>query len=414
MKKNLTTIVLLASLLVSQFSSFAGISSPTLDNVRDSVVSVDVVPDFDTACIDTLVSYYYLPNIPLIGVSGEWSCSSSNVVFTIIDSVVRVYPMLIDYVNPDTYTLVWTETGIGFTASDTINVLFAPRPTGKIDVDYSPHCHGFPAMLKADDDFFIVHWDWSDLDGGAVFDPANTPYDSLGQGPFLVRWPGSSYMEEHYIHLITTNKWGCVSEANYKTISEPAKVDVDIVATPSTNGLANGEIWLQPDNSSMQNYYQWIDPLGITWSDPAADHQTGLLANDYWFSANAVSVVIPNPYNIRCTDTFSVTVPDTVYSIEDVRNESANLQIFPNPVLEIATLQFETPAFDDYSIWIFNNQGQLVLHRKDQLGKGKQELKLDLSQLQKGNYSVQIQSSKMSPNHSDSGRFALQARLTKM
>lgn len=414
MKKNLFTIVLLVSLLVIQLSSFAGISSPTLDNVRDSVVSVDVVPDYDTACIDTLVSFYYLPNIPIIGLSGEWSCSSPNVVFTIIDSVVRVYPMLIDYVNPDTYTLVWTETGIGFTASDTINVMFAPRPTGKIDVYYDPHCLGSPAKLKAANDYFNVDWNWSDLDDGIIINSETGPVTDPGQGPILVKWPNPSYQQQHQVRLLTTNKWGCASFANPKTISEPGKIPVSIEVLPSTGGLANGEIQLSPENSFMQHIYHWIDTLGITWADAAADNQTGLLANDYWFSANALSLVIPNSYNIRCTDTFKVTVPDTVYSISEVNNKSANLQIFPNPVLEKATFNFDTPAVDEYSIWIFNDQGQLVFHRKDQLGKGRQELKLDLSQLQKGNYSVQIQGAKMIPNHSSSGRFALQARLTKM
>ncbi|MEA3446615.1 MAG: T9SS type A sorting domain-containing protein [Bacteroidota bacterium] len=408
MKKTSYPVIFLASLLLLQFSSIAGIHSSTFLQSPDSVVSVNVVPDCDTACGMS----YPLPNTPILGQTGEWNCSSSAISFQTIDSVFYAEVSNISPNNPATYTLVWTETGPGFTANDTIEILFAPTPSGDIKAIYEPHCIGYPAKLKAHDDYSIVYWDWVDMDGGTIIYPANPIPDSLGQGPVFVKWHNPTYGEEHYVKLITTNVWGCISPTDADTISEPNSIYVYIYVQFSTDGLANGEISLYPQNSSLINIYNWIDTLGITWADPMADHQIDLLAADYWFSANAKSLTEPNDSNYRCTDTFMVTVPDSVLSINVLENNSkANLHIYPNPVSEIATLTFETPSFDEYSISVFNKQGQLVLYRKVELNTGRQELVLNIEELVPGNYSVQIHSSEL---NSRTSSFSLQNKFVKI
>jgi hypothetical protein len=414
MRNNLAIVTLLIYLLSQQFSSLGKITNPNLYLVPDSVISVDVVPDYDTACVDTISSFYYLPNIPIAGQSGEWSCSSSALQLIIADSVVKVYPMVIDYINPDTYTLIWTETGNGFTAADTINVTFAPRPSAKIDVWYYPHCLGYPAELKAGNDYSIINWNWSDLDDGVIIHSATGTVNDPGPGPILVEWPNPSYQEQHYVRLIITNIWGCVSFANYETIPEPDHINVEIQVHPSSDGLPNGEIQLSPGYPYTQIIYHWIDTLGITWTDPTANFQSNLISEDYWFSATALSLVVPNVDQHYCTDTFNVTVPDTVYSIGGLDNEPQNLKIYPNPISEKAKVGFETPAIDDYSLWIFNENGQLVFHRKERLGKGKQELELNLSHFPKGFYSIQIQGTKSTSGNHSINRFKRQGRITKM
>jgi gliding motility-associated-like protein len=51
----------------------------------------------------------------------------------------------------------------------------------------------------------------------------------------------------------------------------------------------------------------------VSYSNPTADRQINLKTGDYYFWARAKSLVLPNPDNIYCRDTFMVHVGDTGY-----------------------------------------------------------------------------------------------------
>lgn len=310
----------------------------------------DAGPAFDIACIDTINSPYYqlqgswsvdlLPPTPgghnPDSLTGVWITSAPTGIYfyhiTATDTFLNdtlpnnwVTEVPIDYNNPNIYDLVWQETHYGDTINggdrnvcfdwDTTRVQFAPRPTGRIEIDYTPHCIGYPARIKAKNDYNIKEWDWSDVDDGVILSSeTGTPQDP-GQGYLLVKWPEAEKLEEHEVRLITTNDWDCKSIADAEIIPEPDTVAVEISkdSEPAKCGEADGSIVLLPNNASQKNIYNWIDSLNVTYMDPSADQQIELATGDYYFSANSLSSVTPNTENVRCTDTFMIHVNDTGY-----------------------------------------------------------------------------------------------------
>ncbi len=251
-----------------------------------------------------------------------------------------VFVDFIDPVTPIEYPLVWQETNYGELGHacvdwDTTSITFAPEPVGKVESIYDPHCIGYEAKLKAANDYSITSWDWSDVDGGVIthVDGGGTVQDP-GEGPVYVQWENAVANQEHYVRLITKNQWECFSPAIADTIVEPDHVPVEEEIKPAYCGDPNGEIALTPDNSQLINSYGWLDSLGVSWTDPVADNQAGLATGDYYYWARAKSLVLPNPENIYCSDTFMVHVGDTGYvaALFNLQDISDTLGISPHSV----------------------------------------------------------------------------------
>jgi gliding motility-associated-like protein len=239
----------------------------------------------------------------------------------------------IDYNTPDVYTLMWSEDNKGCTDADVINVTFAPRPTGLMDVLYPPHCIGLEAKVKAKDDYSITDYNWQNLGNGVItqVDPPGTIQDP-GKGPLYIEWPNAQPLQCHYITLITENVWLCYSPNIADTICEPDRVRVGIDNNPAYENLVNdaewylikepkpsycggpnGEIYLFPPNDSLTNNYWWLDSLNTVFNfNLTADFKTGLMPGNYSFWASAKSLVPPD-MNIYCIDTFKVLIKDTGY-----------------------------------------------------------------------------------------------------
>lgn len=301
----------------------------TIDFVEQPVANAG--PLYDTAC-----GRYYQLGAEFSTTTGDslvgtWITSSPNQIdFWYLvpnvdtipsDSLPNCYVSVstIDNTSPISYELVWQETNFGELGHacvdwDTTIVKFAPKPTGKAEILWHPHCIGYEAKLKAANDYSIVNWDWSDIDDGIItnVEGGGTPADP-GVGPVYVRWPNAVAQQTHQVRLITTNTWECFSPADADEVVEPDHVPVEIDVKPSYCGDPNGEIELSPLNSELINTYKWLDTLNTTWSDAIADKQTDLLTGDYYFWARAKSLVSPNPNNVYCRDTFMVHVGDTGY-----------------------------------------------------------------------------------------------------
>lgn len=309
-------------------------------------------PMFDTACIDSVYSpYYHLqgswsvnllpftpPGVAPDSLAGKWiSTAPTGVTFlylnatdtiendTLPNNWVHVTP--IDYINPDVYVFTWQEEHYGApingeprnlcTDIATTTVMFAPRPTGKIETEnpqHPPHCIGYEAKIKAKENTGVVNWDWSDIDGGIIVSSETGTPLNPGKGPIYVKWPNAEKLEEHAVRLITTNKWACKSIADAVIISEPDTVAVEISddSEPAKCGDESGSIILLAP-TSQSNTYNWIDSLSVNYINHSADMQENLATGDYFFSANSKSTVLPNPNNVRCTDTFMIHVKDTGY-----------------------------------------------------------------------------------------------------
>ena len=251
-----------------------------------------------------------------------------------------VFVDFIDPITPVSYPLVWQETNygeLGFSCNDlaTTIIMFAPKPTGIVESIFDPHCIGYEAKLKAANDYSITAWDWSDVDGGIIthVDGGGTVLDPL-EGPVYVQWESAEALDEHFVRLITKNTWECFSPAEVDTIFEPDHVPVEDDIKPAYCGDPNGEISLLPDNAALINSYGWIDSLNVTWLNEVADFQGELATGDYHYWARAKSLVLPNPENIYCTDTFTIHVGDTGYvaSLFNLQDITDTIGISPQSV----------------------------------------------------------------------------------
>ncbi|MCX6258696.1 MAG: gliding motility-associated C-terminal domain-containing protein [Bacteroidia bacterium] len=299
----------------------------------------------DTAC----GRFYHLHPVPSVG-TGLWTPAlvGSGVQFYNIsgtdttllaansDTIANSYAVVsfIDYNTPQVIGLTWTENNQNHCKDkDTIYVTFAPRPTGLMDILYTPHCIGMEAKVKAKDDYSIINYNWQNLDNGVIDSviPPGTIADP-GQGPLFIVWPNAQPLQCHYVTLITENRWLCYSPNIADTICEPEKVRVGIDDNPGYTHLTgsaqwynikqpklsfcggpNGEIFLYPANTALVNNYHWIDSLSHPFLNfLTIDNKTGLMPGYYSFWASAKSLVPPD-MNIYCRDTFNILIRDHGY-----------------------------------------------------------------------------------------------------
>jgi hypothetical protein len=92
--------------------------------------------------------------------------------------------------------------------------------------------------------------------------------------------------------------------------------------------------------------------------------------------------------NIYKTSLLNLT-PATVLGVENVPLQ-ASLNVFPNPVLDLATVSFDLKNDDNVSFSIMNTNGEIVKSIVKQLPGGEVKTTLDLSTLAKGNYILML------------------------
>ena len=378
MKSFLTYIVLCSF----AFSSYAYTFLP------DSIISIDVVPDADTACIQLEMlgtSGYLLPNDTVIGQTGEWSTTSPNHIDFELYSTGQTIaiPDMINLLFPETYTLIWTETGAGFIAADTIQVTFAPRPTGEMNWPNNSEtgCIGRHITLSVHVDYNLVEWQW-DILNGVLFNPGP---DSLNSLMIQVYWPNASFGDSHFVRLITKNSYGCNSPANVQVIHEPAPIDISPVIVFSTDNMANGEIWLNdPDNHP--NEYQWIDTLGTTWANPSSDHQINLYSGQYFVQVSEEN----NFEQMTCVETFGLYTYSNTIEDDPDSNNTNDLSIYPNPACDNISIDLDIIQQGNYKIQIFNSEGKEVFTKDKYFINGIQSYELDINTLKSGKYIIAI------------------------
>ena len=74
---------------------------------------------------------------------------------------------------------------------------------------------------------------------------------------------------------------------------------------------------------------------------------------------------------------------------------SQNMEVFPNPGNGLFTLEFNAPVAEKVTIEVVNLLGQTVYSNTEFFGTGKQSTELDLSELDKGFYFIQVTTGKL-------------------
>jgi hypothetical protein len=72
-------------------------------------------------------------------------------------------------------------------------------------------------------------------------------------------------------------------------------------------------------------------------------------------------------------------------------DSKATLKLYPNPVIDYATVEIKTDASKDVSIHVFDLNGRLMLSESKRMQKGMNKASLDLRGFKKGTYIVRMQ-----------------------
>ena len=79
--------------------------------------------------------------------------------------------------------------------------------------------------------------------------------------------------------------------------------------------------------------------------------------------------------------------------IDPIQSEFVDLKVYPNPVANLTTFSFNVEASQEMALTIVNLKGQVVYHHDlGRLLPGENRVELDLSELQNGIYSCQLNS----------------------
>jgi hypothetical protein len=84
-------------------------------------------------------------------------------------------------------------------------------------------------------------------------------------------------------------------------------------------------------------------------------------------------------------------ITDAPASIDELLNADFELQLYPNPVVETAKIQFATNGIENYKLFVLNIEGKIVQQQLGLAQCGHNEIELNLNQLPQGNYHILLQ-----------------------
>jgi glycosidase len=116
---------------------------------------------------------------------------------------------------------------------------------------------------------------------------------------------------------------------------------------------------------------------------------------------NALSPIDMAPGTYRIYTDVKLPKPvitDAPVSVEELLNSDFDLQLFPNPVLETAKIQFAATAIESYKLLVLNAEGKIVQQRIGLTQSGMNQIDLNLAELPQGAYHILIQVGKSYAN----------------
>ena len=198
--------------------------------------------------------------------------------------------------------------------------------------------------------------------------------------------PGTCYSITFYTNLMNLLKKGCNNIGAY--------VSATAVTTSSPNVLNFTPQILLAGNPAIVDTVNWTKISGLYY---AAGGEQYLTIGNFKNDTNTVTQVIDasSPYDVAyyfIDDVSVVACADTGVSITE-HDKNFNFKLYPNPVNDKITVQFELIERADVSVEIKNVLGQTVTTNSiDTFEKGKNQIEVDLSGLSPGLYLIQLHS----------------------
>ncbi len=178
-----------------------------------------------------------------------------------------------------------------------------------------------------------------------------------------------------------TNQVGCVSSASSTVTVEPDP----IASFTFTNNSTNTAVF---NTSTTGSTYVWLFGDGATSN---VQNPTHIYASSGTFD---VTLVVTS--NSGCSDTIIQSVTVSNASALKLDNNETPIEVFPNPTNGIFTLQFK-PREEKYYLTVVNLVGELLFENRINCPiEGSHKESIDISDLPKGLYIVNLKSESVS------------------
>jgi len=198
----------------------------------------------------------------------------------------------------------------------------------------------------------------------SAIDGIETPWDATTNT--YLRTPGQAFGPASY-----TTRYACAYSASGQSASDR---------------MSNGNIYVNASSGQGGAGVMYeVDSLGtIVWGPYNAQSQKG-----FRYECNYPGIIALEPY-------MNSTATTSCFNVSSIENEinSEQISIYPNPVKEMLSIEFETSTNQDIEITILNSLGQKIYTNNLLNFSGKISEKVNLSSFSEGLYLLNITSSK--------------------
>ncbi len=170
--------------------------------------------------------------------------------------------------------------------------------------------------------------------------------------------------------------------------SDALEITVDVAPAPVTVGpdeVCKNHQEIYSTEATTGNIYTW-EVVGGDIVDGTGTHEITVL----WTTVGAGSVLVTESTADGCmgvAEILNITIDDCS-AIED--QFISGLILYPNPVGSQLTLSFNAQQSMYYEVDIYNQMGQVVLHKESNAVTGQQSKQFDVSDLAEGLYIISV------------------------
>lgn len=305
-------------------------------------------PDAGVDSVIACGNYFALTGVKTVDSSTVvWSCTDADLTFQSTGYVLEYGTAAVDSVyigQINTGRDIKLTEKIGpngmCSASDVINVYFAPVPNGEFTF-VAPKCYGGSFMIQAVDNSLVGYgWDFN----GGIIDSVSVQNDH-GEGPLYVSWDSDSI---HSVTLVDTNSFNCPSLPVTHQLNEPPIIEINFNVTDAECSLNNGSIttWATGGLYPAGGYtYEWGAPITDNVNNQTQDS----------LALGRYIVTVTDYWKCKMSDTTFIDNLGLVTASFDTTNFEAS---YNAP----ASISFTNMSVDAVSYqWYFNNSNNIGL-----------------------------------------------------
>lgn len=294
--------------------------------------------------------------------------------------------LLLNNGDPHNFGII-TFTDITLQAGDDLNnngmgwgISFADIDNDALQDFYFSNTSGYPNVLfhnKGNNQFVDVSSNTILASGGNNFAIASLDYNNDGKVDFFV----SSSISSSGNHLFKNesqnpNHWVKVKPIG--TVSNRsgigARVEVAIGDTKCVDIVTGGSGWSSQNSLALHfglGDATMIDTLKVMWQSGITDILT----------------------NVAVDETYTIVEGEhIVTSVNELLDNDFEIKIYPNPVRDVALIEFDNPEAGEVSIQVFDVNWEIIyLIDKKKFSKGKQVVEWKNDEIENGFYFLKIE-----------------------